>query len=400
MFSMPEEMPPRVLVQDGTPMPLPRLTIATMAFLTVVDLFAAQAILPSLTKHYAVMPSQMAVAVNSATIGMAVASLLVALFNQSIPRRAGIIGALLLLAVPTALLAHAPSLAVFTALRVIQGLLMASAFSLTLAYLGERIPSMQTGTAFAAYIAGNVASNLIGRFAAAAVTGSAGIEAAFYTLAALNLTGAMLAYRTFAPAPATVHQRDPRPAWSRISVHLANRKLATVFAIGFLILFAFIGTFSFINFALLKEPLNVSMSGIGVSYLVFTPSILTTLLAGSVANRIGARFALLAGFGIAAAGLPLVLAPALPAVLAGMTLIAIGTFFAQGVATAFASRIAGTDRAAASGLYLASYFLGGLAGAAILGAAFDAGGWQGCVAGVAMALAVAAALSLTLREQS
>jgi hypothetical protein len=38
------------------------LVIALTAFLTVVDLFAAQAILPSLTRHYAVMPAAMAIA--------------------------------------------------------------------------------------------------------------------------------------------------------------------------------------------------------------------------------------------------------------------------------------------------------------------------------------------------
>ena len=43
-----------------------------------------------------------------------------------------------LLAIPTFLLPFAPNLAVFTTLRVAQGLCMASAFTLTLAYLGER----------------------------------------------------------------------------------------------------------------------------------------------------------------------------------------------------------------------------------------------------------------------
>jgi hypothetical protein len=40
---------------------------------------------------------------------------------------------------------------------------MASAFTLTLAYLGEHFNAADAGTAFAAYITGNVASNLVGR---------------------------------------------------------------------------------------------------------------------------------------------------------------------------------------------------------------------------------------------
>ena len=41
--------------------------IALTAFLTVVDLFATQAILPSLTRHYGVTPAAMGFAVNAST---------------------------------------------------------------------------------------------------------------------------------------------------------------------------------------------------------------------------------------------------------------------------------------------------------------------------------------------
>ena len=138
------------------------LIIGLTAFLTVVDLFATQAILPSLARHYNVSPAAMGFAVNSSTMGMAIAGLVVGFFSQHIDRRLGILLSLAILAVPTTLLAVAPNLAVFTILRVMQGLCMASAFALTLAYLGEQCSSMDAAGAFAAYITGNVASNLVG----------------------------------------------------------------------------------------------------------------------------------------------------------------------------------------------------------------------------------------------
>ena len=63
------------------------IVIGLMAFLTVVDLFATQAILPSLARAYSVSPAAMGFAVNACTIGMAVAGLAVALFSQRIDRR-------------------------------------------------------------------------------------------------------------------------------------------------------------------------------------------------------------------------------------------------------------------------------------------------------------------------
>src|SRR3954464_11457660 len=98
------------------------LLIGLIAFLTVIDLFGTQAILPALTKAYRVTPAAMGFAVNATTLGMAVAGLGVAYFSRSIDRRRGILVALTVLALPTALLAVAPNLAAFTALRVGQGL--------------------------------------------------------------------------------------------------------------------------------------------------------------------------------------------------------------------------------------------------------------------------------------
>jgi predicted MFS family arabinose efflux permease len=160
--------------------------IGLTAFLTVVDLFATQAILPSLTRHYNVTPAAMGFAVNASTMGMAVAGLVVGFLSAHIDRRRGILLSLVVLAIPTTLLAVAPNLAVFTVLRIMQGLCMASAFALTLAYLGEQCSSMDAGGAFAAYITGNVASNLIGRLVSAALVDTLGLASNFYFFALLT----------------------------------------------------------------------------------------------------------------------------------------------------------------------------------------------------------------------
>ena len=60
------------------------LIIGLTAFLTVVDLFATQAILPSLTRHYNVTPAAMGFAVNASTMGMAVAGVVVGLVSPHV----------------------------------------------------------------------------------------------------------------------------------------------------------------------------------------------------------------------------------------------------------------------------------------------------------------------------
>jgi len=274
---------------------------------------------------------------------------------------------------------------------------MSTAFALTLAYLGEHTSAADTAGAFAAYITGNVASNLFGRLLAAGLVDHWGLAANFHIFAALNFAGAILVWFSVERTPpmrlADMSHGHP---FDSFLVHLASPALRAAFAIGFLILFAFIGTFTYVNFVLVGPPFSVGMMMLGVVYFVFLPSIVTTPLAGKVAARIGTRPALWSAFALAAAGLPFLLAGTLSAVLAGLALIAVGTFFAQATATGFVGRAATVDRGAASGLYLASYFLGGLTGSAVLGVLFDRLGWTACVAGIGVSLALGALLATRL----
>jgi YNFM family putative membrane transporter len=67
--------------------------------------------------------------------------------------------------------------------------------------------------------------------------------------------GAVLVYYTVAQSPPMMQMgltRSPFAAWI---THLRNPRLRAAFGIGFCILFAFIGTFTYVNFVLVRPPL-------------------------------------------------------------------------------------------------------------------------------------------------
>ena len=371
--------------------------VAVIAFLTLIDLFAAQAVLPSLVKVYQVSPAIMGLAVNACTLGMAAASLIVAMLSTRIERRAGIVAALCALAIPTALIGYAPDIVSFAALRIAQGLCMAAAFTLMLAYIGENCASNIASGVFAAYIVGNVGSNLFGRIASAALADHFGLRVNFIALALLNLAGAALVLVTIGSARQPAMTYAVGGGRDGVVKAMARRELRAGFLVGFCILFAFIGAFTFVNFVLVRPPISLGPMELGFVYLVFAPSLITTIAAGSAVRSFGVRRSLLAGFAVAAAGLPLLLVERLDAVLLGLTLVAIGTFFAQAVASGYIGGRSGDERGAASGLYLAAYFSGGLVGTAVLGFIFQNFGWPACVMGIAAAIVVAAGTSRALR---
>jgi YNFM family putative membrane transporter len=302
----------------------------------------------------------MGFAVNASTMGMAVASIAVALFSRRIDRRRGIVLSLALLAIPTSLFAVA-HLLVFSALRVTQGLFMSAAFTLTLTYLAEQCSATDTAGAFAGYITGNVASNLFSRLMSAAIADHLGLAANFYVFALLNLAGALLVFSYLRRAHTMLLPARGSSPFAPLRQHVMNPRLRAGFVIGFCILFAFIGTFTYVNFVLVRAPYGVSPMALGLIYFVFLPSVLTTPAAGAVVRRFGTRPTLWAALTIAGAGLPLVvLAPSLPALLAGLALIGIGTFFAQATVTGFIGQAATADRGA-GGIYLAIFWAAWLA---------------------------------------
>lgn len=368
--------------------------IAIISFLTLIDLFGAQALLPQIIVAFNSDPGTAGFAVNAATLGMAVSGLTVAWFADRIDRKRGIWICLALLSIPTALLAITDSIWVFMALRIVQGMLMAAAFTLTMTYLSEQCDLMARGGALAAYITGNVASNLVGRLLAVSLTDATSLAGCFLFFAALNIVGAVLAYVLIGPKDDVQPMRsDPALAiWKR---HFSSPPLRAAFAIGFLILFMFVGVFTYINLHLVNG-LGVSPMALGLVYLVFAPAIATTPMAGRMVGRIGPRSALTLSLAGALCGLMLTLSGNIWIVLLGMALIGVSTFSAQAAATGYVAANVSSDQAQANGLYLTSYYLGGLVGALLLGQINAHFGWYATVLGIAASIAAAILIARSL----
>jgi predicted MFS family arabinose efflux permease len=216
--------------------------------------------------------------------------------------------------------------------------------------------------------------------------------------AVLNLLGAALVWFTLKSTAGMMRTDDRGSLTMRIWYrHLGDPHLRRVFMIGFLILFVFIGTYTYVNFQLVA--LGVVPMALGLVYLVFIPSILTTPFAGRLASRLGSTMGIVLTLGMAVIGLLALLSPNLPIVLVGLTLVAVGTFLAQAMATGIVGGRATSDKAGASGIYLASYYTGGLVGSLVLGQMYDRLGWTACVFVLVCALGIAILLASSVGKR-
>ncbi|MEO1328845.1 MAG: MFS transporter [Pseudomonadota bacterium] len=373
--------------------------IAIVSFLTLIDLFGSQALLPQLVVAYQVDPATMGVAVNASTFGMALSGLTVAWFADRIDRKQGIWLSLALLSIPTACLGLVDDVTLFALLRIAQGVFMAAAFTLTLTYLSEQCDITAASGAMAAYITGNVASNLFGRLLAGSLAEQIGLSGSFFAFAILNLLGALFAYTLIGPTSGPRDAGSAEPPLAAWRAHLSDARLRASFLIGFVILALFVGLFTYVNFELVGPTLRLDPMMLGAVYFVFLPSIFTTPSAGALARKWGAARGFQAGAAATILGVVLTLAPTLWLVLPGLALIAVGLFFAQAAVSGYVGRTATRAHAAANGLYLSSYYFGGLVGAYAFGLVYQSAGWSG-LAGFAIALTLlGVALSLGLKSE-
>ena len=160
-----------------------------------------------------------------------------------------------LLAIPTALLAVAPNLTVFTLLRVAQGLCMSSAFALMLSYLGEAC-TRGDGRRVRRLHHRQRRKQSVRPPDGGSARGPLGLAGNFYVFAAAQSRRrrARLLHSRGAPP---MHAMPPAARRCAVIAHLRNPALRAAFAIGFCILFAFIGTFTYVNFVLVREPLSL-----------------------------------------------------------------------------------------------------------------------------------------------
>ena len=194
-----------------------------------------------------------------------------------------------------------------------------------------------------------------------------GLHANFYLFAILNNRRDTRLFRSQADDANAGYDQNNRFAPRRVARTPRQSSLAREFRDWVPHSLCLIGTFTYVNFVLVRPPILLSAMSLGLVYFVFVPAIATTPFAGYFVKRIGPRVPFWSASLVALAGLPLLLSENLARILCGLVLVGAGTFFAQAVATGFVGRAASTDRAAASGIYLACYYFGGVAGSALSG---------------------------------
>src|SRR6202041_2793431 len=119
---------------------------------------------------------------------------------------------------------------------------------------------------------------------------------------------------------------------------------------------------------------------LGALFLTYLVSAPLVPWVGRAIAMFGRRPFVLGTIGVWIVGAMLLLAPPVAIIIAGLTLCAVCGMLCQTVSTGYVTMTAKEGRSSAVGLYASIFYIGGSAGAFLTGLAWNAAGWNGCVA--------------------
>jgi len=371
----------------------PRSTLALYGAAVIVfsDMYITQPILPLLSREFGVAPAMAGLSVSAVVLLIALASTSYGPLSDLVGRKPVMVGSCALLAVPTFLCAFAPTFNLLLLCRALQGLCIPGVTAVAVAYLGDTVAPHALGRSVGAWIAANVAGGLLSRVASGILTDFFDWHTPFLLFGVLTLVCAIWMAVTLPADQSTISSRGWVEAYRGMFAHLANRRLVGAFLIGGALFFGFIAIFTYLPYYLTGAPFFLAPSLVAFAYVSYLAGVIVSPLAGQLSNRYSRRLLIALGLFVAMIGIGLTLIPNLPLIVLGLFILCTGMFTAQAIAPALVNLLAPNNKGGAGALYLMSYYLGGTAGAALPGLAWQHFAWAGVVGCSLMALLIALA---------
>lgn len=355
-----------------------QLAVGLAGYCAFINLYSPQAVLPLLSQEFGVTAAEVAAVMTAGTLSVALIAPFAGMVSDVLGRKRVIVTAMLILTIPTIMAAMAPTLHQLIVWRFIQGLVLPPIFAVTVAYIGEEWPAHEATRATGIYTSGASLGGFSGRFITGVIADFAGWRIGMVVLAVMTLAGAALVAKLLPREKRFVRSSGALEATKQMLTHFRNPQLLATYAVGFGVLFNFIGTFTYISFQLAGDPFNLSPSWLGIIFTTYLAGAALAPLAGRAVARFGRKWFMIDVLVVWLGGILLTLIPSLVAIIAGLAVCAACGLMSQAISTGYVTLSAKVGRSSAVGLYVSSFYVGGSFGALFGGIAWTFGGWGAC----------------------
>jgi predicted MFS family arabinose efflux permease len=374
--------------------------IAVAGFSAFVNLYSPQALLPELAREFGVGAGEISWLMTASTAAIALTAPFTGAVADVVGRKRLITAAMFATLVPTLLMMTVQSVPQMVAMRFVQGLLLPPIFTVAIAYVGDEWPPADVPRIAGLYVAGSSLGGFCGRFITGAVADLIDWRASFAATALLTLAAAIMVTFMLPRERRFVRSAGFLASARQMLAHLYNPRLLAIYAVGFGVLFNFTAAFTYVNFHLAAPPYRFSPTLLGAIFVTYLGGSLLVPWVGGAVALFGRRRFVLGVIAVWIAGDLLLLARPAAVIVAGLAVCAACGLLCQAVSTGYVITTAKEGRSSAVGLYASIFYIGGSAGAFLTGLAWNAAGWSGCVATVAVMQVIVAMIVATAWERS
>ena len=357
------------------------LSLFLLGFASFSLIYCVQPLLPDLARNFHVDPATSSLALSLTTGLLAVSIVFAGAFSQALGRKGLMFVSMILAAGLDLVAATVTEWHALLVARALEGVALGGVPAVAMAWLAEEIDPAHLGKTMGLYVGGTAFGAMMGRVGMGLMTEFASWRVALGGLGVLCLA-ASLGFAVLLP-PSRNFVRKPGfdlgfhfGAWAR---HLRNRDLIRLYATGFLLTSIFVTLFNYSTFRLAAQPWGFDRTEISLIFLAFGFGIVSSSVAGALADRIGRRPLLIGGFVTMFAGVLLTLMASLVAIVCGIALVTTGFFVGHAVASGAVGPRAGVAKGHAASLYLLFYYMGSSVTGSLGGWVWQAGGWPAVV---------------------
>ncbi|WP_299066480.1 MFS transporter [uncultured Psychrobacter sp.] len=347
--------------------------IGMFAFLQV---YSIQAILPVLMADFSATEVQAGMVVGATILAIAIMSPFLGMLSDAVGRKSFVVGALLFLTLPTALIAQSTTIEWIGLWRFIQGLSVPGITVVIIAYIGEEFEGSSVTELMSFYVSGSVLGGFMGRFLLGHLHEFFGWRQAYYVLAILTLISALWVAKTLPSSKHFAANPNFRSAIKTLGSHLVNRYVVTACLLGACVLFSLVGCFTFINLYLADTPYHLDTGALANIFAVYLIGVIITPLSTILLRRFGSARTIIVAVIVSMLGVLLTLATPLWLIVIGLGVMSSGVFVTQSATISYIAVNVKQGRSLASGLYYLFYYAGGTVGAWLCGLAYAYGQWQ------------------------
>jgi MFS transporter, YNFM family, putative membrane transport protein len=368
------------------------LAIATAGFTAFVNLYSPQALLPELSREFGVGAGDISALMTASTAAIALTAPFTGALADVLGRKRLITAAGFAVLAPTLMMTFAATVPQLILLRFVQGLLLPPIFTVAVAYVGDEWPAADVPRVAGLFISGSSVGGFCGRFFTGVTADLVGWRASFAAVALLTLAGVMIVTLALPRERRFVRSDGFLASARQMLAHLRNPRLLAIYAVGFGVLFNFIATFTYVSFHLAGPPYFFTPTLLGALFATYLSGSVAVPWVGRAILLFGRRRFVLGVIAVWIAGALMLLAPPVGVIIVGLLLCATCGMICQAVSTGYVVTTAKEGRSSAAGLYASMFYLGGSAGAFLIGFVWHAAGWPGCVAAIVATQAIMAAV--------